>query len=127
MPLVRSALGHHVDHAASAAAILGFKVRGNAEFGDGLHGKNRCGSAENTGFINGGIVAVAVVHIGAIEEKVVGATACAIDGKDSVGAGRIGDLVRGAAYTGNEEDELLVVATVHREIGDDFGFDDAAE
>ena len=97
------------------------------EFGDGFDGQNGGRSSEHTGFVDGRIVAVAVVHVGAVEQEIVGAAARAVDGKHAVRTGRIGDLVGRTGDTGNQENQLLVVAAVDREIGDDRRFDDAAE
>ena len=113
--LVGAAFGDDVDDATGAAAVFRFEVGSDAKFGDGFDGENRCGGAERAGFVDGGVIAVAVVHVRAVEQEVVGAAARAVDGENAERAGGIGDLVGRAGDAGNEEDQFLIVAAIDGE------------
>jgi len=61
------------------------------------------------------------------DRKLLERPASSINGEHAVRPRRIRNLVRRTAYARNEEDQLLIVAAVDGEVGDDFGFDDATE
>ncbi len=78
MQFIRSALGDDVDHGAAVAAILGLHIGDNAQFGNGVERENGCRVAEDARFIDGRIVAETIVHVGAVEQEIVGAAAGAV-------------------------------------------------
>ena len=87
VPIIGAAFGDDVDHRASATAVFGLEVGGDAQFGNRFHRQNRRRRAENACFVDGGVVAVAIVHVRAIEQEIVGAPAGTVHGKGTVGAG----------------------------------------
>src|SRR5208283_3398788 len=89
VPTVGAAIGDDVDHGAAAAAIFGLEVGSHAKFGDGFNRENGGGRAEYTGFVDGRVVSITVVHIRAVKQEVVGAAPGTVDGKGAVGAGRV--------------------------------------
>src|SRR5579863_6329153 len=117
MPGVAAALGNDVDDRTGAATILRLEIGGHAHLSDGFHRKNGGGGAKHAGLVDGWIVAIAVVHVGAIEEEVVGAAAGSVDGKGAVGAGRIGNFIWGACDAGKQKDQFLIIAAINREVG----------
>src|SRR5208282_2832793 len=90
---VRPALRHDVHHRAGAAAIFGIEIGKHAEFGDGLERKYRGRYRKDPALIDYRQVAVAVVHVRAVEQEIVGSAAVAVARELAVGARGI----RGAA------------------------------
>ena len=103
------------------------ELESTRKFGDGFERKNRGGRAEDACFVDGWIIAIAIVHVGAVKQEIVGAATRAIHGEHAERAGGIGNLVRRTRNARDQENQFLIVAAVDGEIGDDFGFDDAAE
>src|SRR5713226_3653756 len=95
-------------------------------FRHGVKGQNGGGRSEHTGFVDGRVVAVTVVHVGSVEQVVVGAAAGAVHGKLAEGAGGVGNLVGRTGDAGIQENQLGVVASVHRHVLDRLGRDHAA-
>ena len=120
MDFIGAALGDDVDDGAGVATIFGLEVGEHVHFGDGVDGENGRGRAEDARLIDGWVIAVAVIHVGAIEQVVVGAATGAIHGELAEGSGGIGNLVGRAGHAGIEIDELGVVAAVDGHIVDDW-------
>src|SRR5450432_550463 len=93
---VRAALGHNVNDCARTATVLRLKIREYIYFGDRVDRKNRGGRTEHAGFIDGRVVAVAVIHVGSIKQVIVRPSSRAVHAEFAVRSGRIGNLVGGA-------------------------------
>src|SRR6267154_2321847 len=83
--------------------------------------------AEHARLVAGGIVTESVIHIGAVEEKIIGAAAGSVHGKRTERARRVGNLIWRASHAGVQVNELGVVASVHRQILDGIGGESAAK
>jgi len=116
--LVGAALGDDVDYRAGIAAIFRFKVGKDVHFCDGINRENRGGRGENPSLVDGRVVTIAVVHIRAVKEVIVGTAAGTIHGKFAEGAGGIGNLIGGAGNARIEENELRVITAVDRQVLD---------
>ncbi len=86
---VRTALGNDIDDCACAPAVLRCEVREHIHFGNGVDGKNRGRRPEDAGFVNRRVIAVAVIHVSAIQQVIVGPAAGAVHGELTEGTGRI--------------------------------------
>src|SRR5439155_6355328 len=93
---VGAALGNDVDHAASTAAVFGFGIREHAQLGNRFEREDRRRRTEYARLIDCRVVAVAVVHVCAVEQEVIGAPPGAVHGKYTERTWRIGNLVRRA-------------------------------
>ena len=127
VPTVGSTLGHDVDHCAAVAAVLCFIIGKHTKFGNRIDRENRRGISENSSFVDGRIISIAVVHVRAIQEEVIGAPPRAVHRESSVGARRVGNLVRRAGNPRIEIDQLLVITAVHRKTFDGFGSESPAQ
>src|SRR5260370_22330663 len=76
-------LRNQVDGGAGAAAILGFRSVDDGNFLQRVHGKNGRRRSEYAALVDGRQIAVAIVHVGAVEEIVVGASTIAVDAEQS--------------------------------------------
>ena len=73
--LVGATLGDDVDDRTGVAPVLRFVIGEHPEFGHRFDGKNGGRRAEDPGLIDGRVIAVAVVHVGAVQQEVVRAAA----------------------------------------------------
>ena len=89
MQLVRTALGHDVYDGTAVASVFRFVVGEHVQLLNCVDRKNCRGVAEYTRFVDGRIVAEAIIHVGAVEQEVVGSTARTVHGKRPERAGRI--------------------------------------
>src|SRR5258708_36659438 len=89
--------------------------------GTGLKRKNRRGVTAPPRLIDRGVIAIPIIHICAVKQKVVGASARAVHRKSAERAWRIRNLVWGASHTGVQVDKLGVVTSVNRQILDRGG------
>ena len=87
MDLVGAALGNDVDGCAGTAAELCFRAAGDGNLSQCVDGKNGGRTAPDAGLVDRRQIAVAVVHVGAVEQIVVGAAAVAVEAEQTVGAG----------------------------------------
>ena len=71
MPGVGPALRHNIHDGATVAPVFRLIVRECANFGHGINRQNRGWRAKNSRLVDRRIVSIAVVHISAIEQKVV--------------------------------------------------------
>ncbi len=126
MHLVVAALGDDVDGGAGAAAELCFRIAGDGNFSERVDGKNGGGRAPDAGLVDGRQVAVAVVHVGAVEQVIIGAAAIPVEAKQSVRAGGFRRTDRIACGTGNQIEQLCEVAAVDRQFSQLGGFERAA-
>ena len=114
---VVAALGDDVDRRAGAAAELGFRAAGDGNLGQRVNGKNGGGAAPDAGLIDGRQVAVAIVHVGAVEQIVVGAAAVAVEAEEAIGAGGFRRTDRIAGGARDQFQQLGVVAAINRQLG----------
>src|SRR5258706_4895565 len=84
---IRSTLGNDIDDRSSAAAVFRCEVREDIHFRNGVDRKNGRGRPEDSSFVNGWVIAVTVVHIGAVQQIIVGAATGAVHGKIAEGNG----------------------------------------
>ena len=123
---VGAALGHDVDRGARAASEFGLRAAGHGNFGQRIHRKNRRRAAPDARLVDGGQVAVAVVHVRAVQQVVVAAAAVAVQAEQSVAAGRLGRAHRIARGAGHQFEQLGEVASIHRQFAGLAGADGAA-
>jgi len=71
MELVLPALGHDVDHRTGVPPIFGLEVGQNFQFVHRIDRQNSRRRAEHSRFVDRGIVPVAVVHVRAVQQKVI--------------------------------------------------------
>ena len=124
--IVGAALGHDVDHGAAVASVLRLEIREHVHFGNRIERQDGRGIAKHAGLVDGRIVAVAVVHVGAVQQIIVGAAARAVHRELAEGTRRIGDLVGRAGHAGVQVDQLGVVAAVDGNAFDGLRGQDAA-
>ena len=127
MPVIGAALGDNVHNGAAVASILGLVIREHTQFADGVDGENGGRIAEHSCFVDRWIVTVPVIHVGAIEQVIVRASAGAVHGKFAERARRIGDLVGRARHAGVQVNQLGVVAAIDRNILDLLGGQGSAQ
>ena len=108
--------GDDVDDGAGVAAVFGLGAGEHRELGHGIDGKHGGGGAENAGLVDGRQVPIPVVHVGAVEQIVVGAAAVAVDAEEAEGAGGVVDTAGVGARPGNQRHELHEVASVERDL-----------
>ena len=82
---VGTALGDDVDHCARIPAIFGLEIRKHIEFGDGINRKNGGRRSEYSCLVDRWVVAVAVIHVGTVEQIVVRAATRTIHTELAVG------------------------------------------
>src|SRR5204862_1446623 len=75
---VGAALGDNVDDRAGIASVFGLEIGEHVQFGNGVDRKNGGRRAEDSSLVNCGIVAVSIIHVGAVEQIVVRAAAGAV-------------------------------------------------
>ncbi len=75
MPGVRSALRHNIDDGAAVAAIFGFPVGKDTQLGHGIDWQDGRWISKHARLVDSRIVAIPIIHVGAIEQEVVGAAA----------------------------------------------------
>jgi len=78
---VRSAFGHDVNHRSGIPAVFRLVIGENTQLADRVDRQDGGRRPENACLIDGRIVAVAVVHVRAVEQIVVGAPARPVHGK----------------------------------------------
>src|SRR6266849_10867345 len=69
--LVGAALCDNIHDTAGAAAIFGFEVGSDVQLGDGFHWKDCGRSTKYACLVDGGVIAVPVIHVCAVKEEVV--------------------------------------------------------
>src|SRR5579872_2157439 len=84
---VGAALGHDVDYGAGVTSVFRLEVGKYVDFGDGVDRQNCGRRSEHASLVDGRVVAVSIVHVGAVEKIVVGAAAGAVHGEFAEGAG----------------------------------------
>ena len=77
--LIGAALGDDVYGGTGAAAELGLRVAGDGDLGQRVDGKNGSGGAPDARLVYRRQIAVAIVHVGAVEQIVIGAAAVAVE------------------------------------------------
>src|SRR5260370_36544714 len=92
-----------IDRRASVSAILRHEVGHHLRLLYRIHGKNGSWSAKHSRLVDGRIVAIAVIHIGAIKQVVICAATCPVHGKDAERSCRIGNLIWRASHAGGKE------------------------
>lgn len=126
MDQIGATLGDDIDGGAGTAAELGLRTAGDRNFREGVNRKNGGGAAPDAGLIDRGQIAVAIVHVGAVEQVIVGAAAIAVEAEQSIGAGRFGGSDRIAGGAWDQFQKLGVVASVDRQLGGLIGSDGSA-
>src|SRR6185503_12983639 len=81
--VVRARLGDDIHGSAGVTTKLGFDVCLNCRFGNGFDWQDGCWRSEDTRFIDGRQISIAIVHVGAIEQIVVCAPAIAVRAEQS--------------------------------------------
>ena len=114
--LVGAGLGDDVDRRAGAAAKLGLRTAGDRNLGQRIDRKDRDGTAPHAGLVDRRQVAIAVVHVGAVEQVVVGAAAIAVQAEQSIGTRRFRRTHRIACRPRNQFEQLGKVTSVDRQL-----------
>ena len=115
--IIGARFSNQVYNRAGVAPVLGLEVRQHRRFGDGFDGQDGCGRAEDAGFVDGRQVAIAVVHVCAVEQVIIRTPAIAVGTEQAERAGRIGCARRVAGRAGDEHQELREVAPVDGQVG----------
>ena len=121
MQAIRAALGNNIDDGAAITAVFGFIVRQHSQLSYGIDRQNRRGVAKHSCFVDGGIVAKAIVHIRAVEQEIVSPSARAIHREGAKRSRRIADLVRGTGHARIQVNELRVIPAIDRHVGNSIG------
>ena len=84
---IGAAFGDNINDRAGVASIFGLEVRKNVDFGHCVDRKDGRGRAKYSRLIDGRVIAVAVIHVSAVEQVVVRASASSVHGKNAIGSG----------------------------------------
>src|SRR5438445_3223141 len=127
MQSVGAGSGHNVDHRTAVSAIFRAKLRLQVELLDGINGQQRGGSAADSHLIQSRVVEERIVVVGTVEGVVVGTIAVSVDvelSETTLRAGNAGRIDRGP---GRQCDQFAEIATIERELGNQFLVYDLAQ
>ena len=83
MHSISPALCHNIDRGSCISSEFGHEIGDDLQLLNGVHRQDGRWRTEHTGLVNGRIIAIAVIHVRTIKEKVVRATAGAVHRKNS--------------------------------------------
>src|ERR1700704_2042316 len=118
MKLVRSTLGHNVDHSSAVSSVLCLEVRKYAHLANSVDWQNCRRRGENAALVDGRVITVAVVHVRAVEQIIVGPSARPVHRKFSERSRRIRNLVRRARHAWIQIDQLRIVEPIDWKISE---------
>src|SRR6185437_16601414 len=118
MKCVGAALGYNVDYRARIAPVLGLEIRKHLQFCNGIQWQHRSWRTENSALVDCRQIAVTVVHIGAIEKKIVSVSTVAISTEKSIRTWRISAAIRFTRGPRHHDQHLGVIAAVNRQVDD---------
>ena len=116
MQFIRPAFGYDIDYRARIPPVLSLEIRDHAQLRHRINGQNGRWCAEYSGFVDRRIIAVAVVHVGTVEQEVIRAATRSIHRKHAKRSRRVGDLVGRSRNSGRQVNQLLVVASIDGQI-----------
>ena len=114
--VISTRLGHNIHDRARIAPVLGFAAADDGNLGECVDRQDRGWRPEHAGFVDGRVVAVTVVHVGAIKQIVIGAAAIAIGAKESEGSRRISLAAGIAGGPGHHDEQLAEIASIDRQL-----------
>src|SRR6266403_482160 len=118
MKLVRSTLCHDVDHRAAVSSVLCLEVRKYAHLANSVDWQNCRRRGEHATLVDSWVITVAVVHVRAVEQIIVGPSARPVHRKFSERSRRIRNLVRRAGHAWIQIDQLRIITPVDWQISD---------
>ena len=81
---IGSGFAHNVDSSSRVTPVFRHEVRNNLQLLYCVDRQHGGGCAKDSGFVDRGVVAIAVIHVGTVKQVIIGSSARAIHGKDSV-------------------------------------------
>ena len=115
---IGSRFGNNIDSSAGVASEFCLRAIRHGNFLQGVQRQDGGWSAEHTPLINRRQIAITVVHVGAVEQVVVGTSTIAIDAEEAKRPWRVRHPRRISARTGNHDQQLGKITTTHRQFLD---------